>query len=326
MKLGLLGVGSILNRHLSVTRTLPGVEFRACASITREEAEQFAAKNQISLVFDTTEDLVKSSEIDTVYITTPHHLHYDMSMLALSHGKNVICEKPLALNAAMARRMKAYAKEHGLFLTEAMWTGFMPSRKVIDEAIASGILGNVTGLRCELAYPMTFIPRISNPKMGGGGLLDMGIYEVGFMLRHFGTDIASVKSEAVLMDSGCDAQFTAVYRYQDGRIATLINSVASLGENHTVIYGDKAYLEVDDITNPKRILVKGFGGKVVEELKLPEQRCGYEYEFIEFERCIREGKLEPETVRLDDSIKVLELMDQLRQEWGVVYPQELNFH
>lgn len=325
MKLGLMGVGSILNRHLHVTRTLPGVEFLACASVTREEAEQFAAKNQIPLVFDTTEDLVESSEIDTVYITTPHHLHYDMTMLALRHGKNVICEKPLALNGAMARRMKAYAREHGLFLTEAMWTGFMPSRQVIDDAIAAGKLGSVTGMRCELAYPMTFIPRISNIQMGGGGLLDMGIYELGFMTRHFGRDIASVQSTAVLMESGCDAQYTAVYRYQDGRVATLINSVVSLRENNTLIYGDKGYLEVDDITNPKHIAIKGFGGQLIEELPLPEQRCGYEYEFIEFERCIREGKLEPETVRVDDSIFILDLMDQLRRDWGLVYPQEIHF-
>jgi predicted dehydrogenase len=207
-------------------------------------------------------------------------------------------------------------------VAEAIWTRYMPSRKIIDDVIQSGIIGSVNTLTANLSYNIAHKERIIFPELAGGALLDIGIYGLNFALMHFGDDIARMESTVQKTVTGVDAMENITLFYRGGRMAVLTHSIYCRSDRKGIIHGDKGYMVVENINNPQSISVYDSNDNLLAYHQVPQQISGYEYEFQEAVRCIREGKLESSSMPMDRTIQVMEIMDSLRKEWGVVYPQE----
>lgn len=322
MKIGILGAGNISHMVAPALVALPEIECYAVASRDLEKAKAFAEEFGFEKAYDSYEALLSDPAVELVYVATPHSHHFEHMMLCLEHGKNVICEKAFTMNAQQAKTICAAAKEKGLYAAEAIWTRYMPSRKMIQELLGSGIIGKPNTLTANLSYVISDKQRIYDPALAGGALLDIGVYGLNFALMHFGSDIVRVESSVSKMDTGVDGMEVITLHYRDGRMAVLTHSVYCRSDRMGIIHGDKGYLVVENINNPQSIQVFDTEDRLLARYDVPEQVNGYEYEFAEAARCIAEGKLEADSMPHAHTIEVMEMMDSLRKAWGVVYPQE----
>ena len=322
MKIGLLGAGNISRKVAPALVALPEIECYAVASRDLEKAKAFAGEFGFEKAYDSYETLLSDPAVELVYVATPHSHHFEHMMLCLEHGKNVICEKAFTMNAQQAKTICAAARERGLYVAEAIWTRYMPSRKMIQDVLDSGIIGKPNTLTANLSYVISGVRRIYDPALAGGALLDIGVYGLNFALMHFGNDIVRVESSVTKMDTGVDGMEVITLHYRDGRMAVLTHSVYCRSDRMGIIHGDKGYLVVENINNPQSIQVFDTEDRLLARYDVPEQVNGYEYEFAEAARCITEGKPEADSMPHADTIEVMELMDSLRQSWGIVYPQE----
>lgn len=322
MKIGILGTGRIAGTVAPALVGLPEIECYACASRTPGKAEAFAEKYGFQKVFTSYEAMLEDPQVELVYVATPHSHHYEHMMLCLNYGKHVICEKAFTMNADQARQVAAFAKEKGLYAAEAIWTRYMPSRQRIQEILDSGVIGKVNTLTANLSYVISGKQRIYDPALAGGALLDIGVYGLNFALMHFGDDIQRMESSVQLTDTGVDAMETITLFYRDGRMAVLTHSIYCRSDRKGIIHGDKGYMVVENINNPRSIAVYDLNDRLIHFYGMPAQINGYEYEFAEAVRCIREGKTESQSMPMAETIQVMEIMDHFRSQWGVVYPQE----
>ena len=322
MKLAILGPGRIADKVTQTLVQLPEIECYAVASRTPGKAEAFAKKFGFSKVYTNYKAMLSDPEVELVYITTPHSHHYEQMKLCLEHGKHVICEKAFTINAEQARKIRDLAAEKGLYVAEAIWTRYMPSRKMIDDVIQSGIIGRVNTLTANLSYNVAYKERLIFPELAGGALLDIGIYGLNFALMHFGDQIARIESTAQLTVTGVDCMENITVFFKDGRMAVLTHSIYCRSDRKGIIHGEKGYIVVENINNPQSISVYDENDNLLQYQEVPQQISGYEYEFQEAVRCIREGKTEAESMPLETTVQVMETMDSLRKKWGVIYPQE----
>jgi len=322
MKIGIIGAGSIAGTVADTLRQMPEMECVAIASRDLEKARAFAEKYGFKKAYGSYEAMLEDPEVELVYVATPHSHHRDHMLLAMSYGKHVLCEKAFTLNAAQAEEVADYAAAHGLYAAEAIWPRYMPSRKIIGDTIASGIIGTPNTLTANLSYVIGQVPRIQRPELAGGALLDIGVYGLNFALMHFGTDIASIGSAVQMTDTGVDAMETITIFYNDGRMAVLTHSIYARSDRKGIIHGDKGYIVVENINNPQSVSVFDTEDNLLAHYEVPQQISGYEYEFLEAERCIRAGKTQSDSMPLAESIYVMEVMDDLRRQWGMSYPQE----
>lgn len=322
MKLGVLGTGGIANSVAPAFLGLPEIECYACASRTPGKAENFAARFGFEKVFHSYEEMLSDPALELVYVATPHSHHFDHMMLCLEYGKHVICEKAFTMNASQAEKVAAKAKEKGLYVAEAIWPRYMPSRRIIDSVIESGIIGYVNTLTANLSYVIHHVDRIRRPELAGGALLDIGVYGLNFALMHFGDNFDRIESSVHMTETGVDGMETITLFYPDGRMAVLTHSIFCRSDRKGIIHGDKGYLIVENINNPQSVAVYDVNDNLIARHEVPRQINGYEYEFAEAVRCIREGKTESDSMPMADTIKVMRVMDALRKQWGFVYPQE----
>ena len=322
MKIGILGAGKIAGTVAATLVQMKEMECYAVASRDQEKAKDFADRFGFAKAYGSYEEMLSDPEVELVYIATPHSHHFEHIMLCLEHGKNVLCEKAFTMNAEQAHRAAEEAEKRGLYLAEAIWTRYMPSRRIIDNVLASGAIGNPNTLTANLSYVIYDKERIYRPELAGGALLDIGVYGLNFALMHFGTDIASIGSAVQMTDEGVDAMETITIFYNDGRMAVLTHSIYARSDRKGIIHGDKGYIVVENINNPQSISVFNDNDQLLAHYDVPEQVNGYEYEFTEAVRCISEGKVESDSMPMDDTIFMMEVMDSLRSSWGLVYPQE----
>ena len=322
MKIGVLGAGAIANKVISADVQLDKIQCGAGASRDLEKAQAFAEKYGFPKAYGSYEELVSDPEVELVYVATPHSHHFDHIMLCLTHGKAVLCEKAFTLNAEQAKKIKEYAQERQLYTAEAIWTRYMPSRAIIQETIDSGIIGTPNTLTANLSYPITHKQRVMDPALGGGALLDIGVYGLNFALMHFGADIQRIESLVRLTDTGVDGMETITLFYRDGRMAVLTHSIYCRSDRKGIIHGDKGYIVVENINDPQSIAVYDANDNLLSFREMPPQINGYEYEFLEAEAALRTGRTESDSMPLAETVRVMELMDSLRKQWGVVFPQE----
>ncbi|MBQ9148743.1 MAG: Gfo/Idh/MocA family oxidoreductase [Oscillospiraceae bacterium] len=322
MKIGIIGVGSIAGKVASTLGAMEDMECYAVSSRNLEKAQAFAQKHGFQKAYGSYEAMLKDPGVELVYVATPHSHHCEHMLLAMSYGKPVLCEKAFTLNAQQARRVKAYAEEHGIYAAEAIWTRYMPSRQMINEILESGVIGKVNTLTANLSYPISHKARIMDPALAGGALLDIGIYGLNFALMHFGNDIQRIESAVRMTPEGVDAMEVISIFYKDGRMAVLTHSIYARSDRKGIIHGDQGYLVVENINNPQSVDVYDLSDKLVAHYDVPEQISGYEYEFMEAARYMAEGKTQSDSMSLEDTVYVMELMDSIRAQWGMVYPQE----
>ena len=322
MNIAFIGAGRIANTLASTMARMEDVNLYAVAARDLSRAQAFAAQYGFDKAYGSYEEMLCDPQVELVYIATPHSHHAQHMKLCIEHGKHVLCEKAFTLNAAQAREVAALAKEKGVYVAEAIWTRYMPSRQLINEALASGVIGNVSTLTCSLSYPVTYKERIIRPELAGGALLDVGIYGLNFALMHFGDDILRTDSSVAFTDTGVDAQETITLHYRDGKMAVITAGVLARSDRKGIFYGDKGYIIVENINNPQSISVYNLSDELVEKIEVPAQITGYEYQIREAMARIRAGQLEAASMPLSESIAVMERMDSLRKSWGLVYPME----
>lgn len=322
MKIGIIGAGNIASTLARTIREMETVENYAIASRDLARAEKFAKEYGFEKAYGSYEELVKDENVELVYIATPHSHHYEHAKLCIANGKPVLCEKAFMANAKQAREVIELAQEKKVFLTEAIWTRYMPSRKIIDEIIAGGEIGEVSLVTANLGYDLKHIPRLYDPALAGGALLDVGIYPLTFISMVLGNDIKEITSSCVKMETGVDAQNVITLKYADDKMAIAHSSTLAGTEQGGIIYGSKGYLVAENINNISNIKIYTKDRKLVREVAVPEQITGYEYEIEASRKAIEEGRLECEEIPHAESIHMMELMDGLRAEWGIVYPFE----
>lgn len=322
MKIGVLGTGGIVKSVTPTLQRMENMECYAIASRTLDRAQQAAQEYGYEKAYGSYEELVKDSEVELVYIATPHSRHYDDMKLCIEHKKPVLCEKAFTMNAKQAKEIKELAAKQGVFVAEAIWTRYMPSRKMIQDVLESGMIGNATTLTANLSYVISQNYRIIAPELAGGALLDVGVYGVNFATMHFGEDIERIESSVQFTETGVDGRESITIFYKDGRMAVLTHGIYARSDRKGIFYGDKGYIVVENINNPQSISVYDTEDKLVKYMEVPEQISGYEYQFDECAERIQAGKIESESMPLEDSIFVMEVMDKLRSDWGLVYPQE----
>ena len=322
MNIGFIGAGRIANTLASTMARMEDVNLYAVAARDLDRAQAFAAQYGFDRAYGSYEEMLRDPNVELVYIATPHSHHAEHMKLCIAHGKNVLCEKAFTLNAAQARQIATLAKSKGVYVAEAIWTRYMPSRAMIDEVLASGIIGNVTALTATLCYPVAYKERCIRPELAGGALLDVGVYCLNFALMHFGDDIERMDSSVRMTDTGVDGQESITLHYRDGRIAVLTAGILSRSDRKGIFYGDKGYIIVENINNPQSISVYDLTDTLVKKLEVPAQITGYEYQIREAMARIRAGETESASMPLDTTIAVMERMDALRKDWGLIYPME----
>lgn len=323
MKIGILGAGRIADVMARTVAAIPDhAELYAIASRSLDRAMEFAQKHSVPKAYGSYEELLSDPQVDLVYVATPHSEHYANMKMCISHKKAVLCEKAFTKNAAEAREILDLAKKEKVFVTEAIWTRYMPSRTKIREIIDSGIIGTPDTLTANLHYSIANKERMVRPELAGGALLDLGVYSLNFAMMVFGTDIREIRSNAVLTDTGVDRFNSMTLVYSDGKIANLSSGFTSRSDRQGVIYGTKGYAIVENINNPQSISVFNAEDQLLQKVQFPQIATGYEYEVLESELCLEEGKLQSPSMPHEETLRVMKVMDGLRKEWGVVYPGE----
>lgn len=321
-RVGIIGAGWIAHKMAISLAPLDGYEVSAIASRSLEKATIFAREHGIDKAYGSYEELVNDKDIDLVYIATPHSHHFDHAMLAINHHKHVLVEKAFTANARQAIMLIEAAKREMVFITEAIWTRYMPLSLKVKELMNSGIIGEPRLLTATLCYMMEHKERIVRADLCGGALLDLGVYVLNFARMYFGTDIVKTVSNVQLGPEGMDMQECISLNFADGRMANLQAGALCLNDRQGIINGTEGYIRVDNVNCPELIEVYR-NYELVERIAKPaDMITGYEYQVMESKRCIDAGLSESPLMPHAETISIMQQMDSLRHEWGVVYPYD----
>ena len=260
------------------------------------------------------EELVALDELELVVINTPDSTHYEYTRKALEAGKNVLCEKAFTVNADQARKLFALAKEKNLLITEAIWTRYMPSRKMIDDIISSGLIGEVTAVTANLNYAISEVERIRKPELAGGALLDVGVYTINFASMVLGDKLKDVQATAIFRE-GVDMLDTIAMVFEGDRMATLQCGAREISDRMGSIFGTKGYIQVQNINNPEKITVFDKEHKEVAAYLPPAQITGYEYEVRACHRALLNGQLECEEMPHVHTMRIMHMLDEIQKKW-----------
>lgn len=324
LRVGIMGTGKIAGIMAETLKSAKGAVLYAVGSRAMENASKFAQSYPVKKTYGSYEELVADPKVDLIYIATPHSEHYENARLALNAGKPVLCEKAFMLNEAEAKSIFKLAEEKNLLITEAMWTRYMPIRAKLTEVLASNVIGEPTMLTANLGYNIVYKDRIIEPRLGGGALLDLGVYVLNFASMVFGNDIKDIASICTFNEMGADMQNSITLRYSDGKMAVLNSTVLSNSDRTGVIYGTKGFIVVDNINNPTGISVYDANYNKTAYYKRPKQKTGYEYEIEACVKAISQGWIECPEMPHSETLKILNIMDFIRKSNNIVFPKELG--
>ncbi|MGD2295366.1 MAG: Gfo/Idh/MocA family oxidoreductase, partial [Candidatus Aminicenantes bacterium] len=285
-------------------------------------ADVFGRKFSIPKRFARYEDLARDPEVDVVYVATPHTLHRENCLLLVGEGKSVLCEKPFTINAVEAEEVIALSRKNRCFLMEAMWTRFLPAFVKVKQILQEGLVGDIRMITASFGFKAGFDPkhRLFNPDLGGGSLLDVGVYPVSLVSLVFGQP-SFISSQAILGDTGVDELAAMVFGYKQGQLAVLSSAVCTEIPQDAYLLGTRGWIHIHSPWWRSKKLSLKIGDKE-RVLKLPYKGNGYSFEAEEVMRCLRGGKLESEIMPLDESLAIMETMDRIRAQWGLRYPAE----
>jgi predicted dehydrogenase len=321
---GIIGTGWIAAAFAADLALLPDARLVAVGSRNAATADAFGDRYEVPRRYASYEELVADDEVDAVYVSTPHPMHHPNTLLAIRAGKAVLVEKPFTINAAEAAELIEAARSQGTFLMEAMWTRFLPHVVKVRELVAQGALGDVRSLTADHGQWFAKDPshRLFAPELGGGALLDLGVYVVSFASMLFGTP-AKVTAVSDPAFTGVDAQTGMLLQYAGGEHAVLFTTLETLSANRASINGTQARIEIDGpFYTPRAFrLVQRDGSP--EEFDLPFEGRGMQYQAAEVGRCLREGRTESTVMPLDETLSIMQTMDDVRRQIGLRYPTEV---
>jgi len=317
---GILGTGWIAKKMTDALPFVPNSKLYAIASRNTETAKAYANQYKIEKSYGSYEELVSDPDIDIVYIATPHNMHYENTILALDHGKHVLCEKPFAVNGREVRGMIAKAKEKNLFLMEALWSRFLPNVIKAKEIIDSGQIGKVNLLASDFGLGLPFDPnhRLFNKQLIGGSLLDLGIYPLFLSLFIMGKP-KTLKAMAGIGATDVDNNCSFTLGYDNDSLAVMYSSSIAQTDVVSTIYGEKGKIVFDKwwFTPVPIHLFDADGKEIPVPLKFVGN--GYNYEATEVVNCLEQGKKQSDSMSWDDSLLLIDTLDAIRKEIGLTY-------
>ena len=320
---GILGTGGIANtfvRDLIATgQTVVAVGSRSLSS-----AEAFASKYGIPHAHASYQELCSDPRVDAVYVSTPHPFHALNALMALEAGKHVLLEKPFTINAREARSVVTMAKSKGLVVLEAMWTRWLPHMVRIREILEQRTLGEVRTLIADHTQRLPDHPghRLNAPELGGGALLDLGIYPISFAWELFGKP-SGILASSTPSPTGVDRATTVILNYSGGRTALTHSAMDVRGANTAVIIGTEGRIEIDPVWySATSFTLYGLDDAVIERFEHPLATRGMEFQALELERLVNEGKTSGEILPSEETVLIMETLDEIRRQIGLKYPGE----
>jgi predicted dehydrogenase len=321
IRFGILGAGKIAHAFAAAAK---GIDqpLQAVASRDREKAEAFRTKWNLPTAYGSYEALLADPLVDCVYVATPHGLHYEHMLQIIEAGKHILCEKAFTLNAKQAQDVFAKAEAKGLFVMEAMWTRFLPTIQDVQKLVASGEIGEIIQIDASFCFEASKDPegRHLNLALGGGALLDVGIYPITIANLFLGTP-TSIESEVRLHPSGADIAETITYLYPEAEAFLKAGFDEDLPRD-AFLYGTTGYVQLPHFNGAERAIVFDRNHKIVKVIEHKHLVNGLEYEIFETVRCIKKKLIESPLMTHETTLEILAQMDQLRREWKLSYPQE----
>lgn len=319
---GILGCGKIANKFAGDLKFVQDAELKAVASRSAAKLESFAREHQAPLTFDSYEGLVTCADVDAIYVATPHGLHYEHVLLCVNHNKSVLCEKAFALNLRQAREMVELARNKKVFVMEAFWTKFIPQYQAVIDILRSGRLGKVKLIQADFGFkaPEPKAQRLYDPVLGGGSLLDIGIYPVFLAQSVLGrpTDVHALISP---FESGVDEQCVMTLKFGDGALAVLSSTFAADTPVEAMVAGTEGRVVMRNRFHNAQATVEVVIGKQEPEIieVHTEPGFGYQFEIRHVNECLRKGLVESPVMTHDDTLMLMETLDRIRETCGIRY-------
>ncbi|MFC9985463.1 Gfo/Idh/MocA family protein [Microbacterium keratanolyticum] len=325
LRWGILATGGIATAFATDLRTA-GHDLVAVGSRTQESADAFAARFGIdpAHAHGSYEDLVADGDVDIIYISTPHPMHVDGARLALTAGKHVLVEKAFTLNQAEAKELQDLGRERGLLVMEAMWTRYLPHIARVHEIIAAGTLGEIRAVTADHTQSLPTDPshRLNALELGGGALLDLGIYPVSFVWDILGAP-TSIRAVGRLGETGADTEVATVMTHAGGAVSTTLSSSRAAGRNTATIIGTEARIEIDRVWYaPTSFTVIATDGTVLETYDAGTAGRGMQMQAAAAERFVADGTLDSDRLPIAESVAIMGCLDEIRTQIGVSYPKE----
>lgn len=323
IRLGIVGPGRIVHRVMTDLRQAEHIDVAAVASRSIERAQHAAKELNIPLAFGSYRDMALSDAVDLVYVALPHPFHCDVAKLFLENGKHVIVEKPFAVNAREAREMVDCARAHGRFLMEAMWTRFFPMAQSLKAMIDAGEIGDIRRITGDFAFNSKpdYSDRLFNRELAGGSLLDVGVYPLSLMCFYKGALPHRIQVLSTKTVTDVDAMCAFQVQFADGAVGQGFSALDVTTEHTMMIYGTKAWVEIPNFWHACRFVVHR-PGQAPEEHAFPPENEGFHHEFEYAAQCILNGKTDQMVIPLEESVAIMQAMDDMRAQMGVSYPME----
>ena len=319
----ILGCGKIARKFATDLKLLSNARLYAAASRSLESAETFASELGFEKAYGSYEEMVNDPKVDVVYIASPHSHHCEHALLCLNHKKAVLCEKAFAINSREVALMIDASKQNNTFLMEAFWTRFQPSFLKVLDIIRSGELGALKMVRSDFAFNADYNPekRLYNVDLGGGSLLDIGIYPIFMSLMTLGKP-SEIKTLAKFCPTGAEESIIMSFSYPGGEIAALVSSFASFSSTQTEFSFENGFVRLNRRFFTPTTLT--YWKNQEDEQMITFERCaglGYELEAAHVMDCLDAGKIESDCMPLSFSADMMEIMDQVRKDAGIVFPR-----
>ena len=320
---GIIGTGTIAAKFAEGLAVLRDAKLVAVGSRTQAAADRFARKFKIARALGSYEKLVADKEVDAVYVATPHTFHAANTLMGLEAGKAVLCEKPFTINAREAEGVIQKAREKKLLLMEAMWTRFLPPIVKLRGLLAKGTIGEVRMLEADFGFRAAKREgRLFDPALGGGALLDVGVYPIALASMLFGPP-SRISGMAELGPTGVDEYAAAVLGHPGGQLAVMSTALQANTFHEAAIVGTKGRIKLQEgWWRGSNLTVLRDGRRGAKLVKVPFKGNGYQYQAIEFMNCLRKGRTESAVMPLDETLWIMKTMDTLRAQWGLKYPME----
>lgn len=314
---GIIGAGHIAEKAAATLAAMDDMNFLAIGSRSLEKAQAFAGRFGAERAYGSYQEVFSDPDVDLVYIALPHSCHFEAARDAINAGKPCLVEKSFMMNSTEAAAIIALARSKGVFVAEAIWPRYMPVRQIARDLIDSGIIGTPRMVNATLAYEVSSKERVLRPELGGGALLDLGVYLLNFVRMYIDSPVERLNTSCVISETGVDATESITMIHSDGTMSSAQASAWCQGGNEAVIAGTTGYLVFDDLINPHHIKVCRKRHVVEQEITLPEQITGFEYEFRACRDAVEAGLIEPPQMPHSEILYVMHLMDRLRAEWGI---------
>jgi dihydrodiol dehydrogenase / D-xylose 1-dehydrogenase (NADP) len=326
IKWGILSTGHISGKFADALKLLPEAELFAVCSRDLGKAILFAEKHNIPNAYGSYQELADDPDIDVVYIGTPHTFHLENSVMCMREGKAVLCEKALTINANEAKEMVRVAREENVFLMEAMIPRHVPLLKKVVQWVRDGRIGEVRMVRASRCARRDFAPeaRQLNPDLGGGSLLDVGVYVISFASQIFNKKPVESIGLSHIGEYGSDEQGVAILKYDNGEIADLSFALRTEAVDEAYIFGTEGYIKVHELFAVPKKASLFINREEVEVIEEPIIGNALNYEAEEVMRCLKLGLKESPFMPLDESVQIMEIMDNIRKPWGLRYSNDKN--